>query len=259
MSTLLILVLTPVVLLAVVKFLTWPCPFTPGALPNPTLLTPVLATATARETTLTATVTNVYGNQLFVAILQWGGAPSPTPTFSSPGVNLYPKSGVYAWNGMNIQVFINNVEKPGDGTVPVTVTLPAPSPVPWSLCIWPSQTLAPSPVFGIVTTDPNFAGLEIKTPEPLTLTQYDQLCAVAYAADAPATVGGNGAFPGSNSLSGPGWGLVTFNNNGNPLLIGFIAEGTGTGTLTPLAINKPTDPKNTNPRGFMIALGIKWG
>jgi hypothetical protein len=264
MTTLLIFVLTPFVLLAVVKFLTWPCPFTPGTA-VPTLLTPVVGMASARETTLTATLKNIYDNELLVATLQWGGPPTPTPTFTITGSSLYPTKAVnngnpFSWNGMNIQVFANNVDNPPkDGNLAIKVTLPAPSPVPWSLCVWPYQTLAKNPLFGAVSTDPDFAGVEIKTPEPLTLTQYDALYAVAFAADEPATSGSNGAFPGSNSLSGPGWGLVTYNNNSDPLLIGFLATAQGTGTVTPLAINKPTNPTNTKPKGFMIALVIKWG
>jgi len=263
MTTLLIFVLTPVVLLAVVKFFTFGCPFTPGSV-APSLYTPVVATGRANETTLTATIKGVFDNELIVATLQWGGPPTPGPTFAATGLGLYPAPMVnngkpFSWNGMNIQVFINNVDNPPkDGNLAVKVTLSVPSPVPWSLCIWPYQTLAKDPVFGAVSTNPNFVGVEIKTPEPITLSYGYALYAVAFAADSPATAGGDGAFPGSNSLSGPGWGLITYNNNSNPLLIGFQATAAGTGTVTPLAINKPTDPKNTNPKGFMLALGIKW-
>jgi hypothetical protein len=261
MTTLLIL-LTPVLLLAIVALFAFVgCVFHPGrALPT---LTPVVAIGTTRETTLTATITNLIDNELIVATLQWGGPPTPTPTFSSAGVNLYPAPMVnggkpFNWNGMNIQVFINNVDKPGNGNLPIKVTLPAPSPVPWSLCIWAYETLAKDPVFGAVSTDPNFVGVEIKTPEPITLNQEDALYAVAYAADTPATPGGNGAFPGTNSLSAPTtWGFLEYNTNGNPLLIGFGAKAAG--TVTPLAINKPTDPKNTKPKGFMVAVGVRQG
>lgn len=274
MTTLLIL-LTPVLLLAIVALFGFVgCAQFPPGKPYKTY-TPVVVNGLAEETTSTAHITNLSDNELLVATLQWGGPPTPTPTFASSGglVNLYPAPAVnngqpFSWNGMNIQVFINNVDNPGDGNLAVTVTLPAPSPVPWSLCVWPYLTLAKDPVFGAVSTDSNFIGTEIKTPEPITLSQLDALYAVAFAADTPARAGGNGAFPGTNSLSAPpGWGFVTYDglwegnstNTPNPLLIGFVARGPGTGTLTPLAINKPTSARNTKPKGFMVALGIKWG
>jgi hypothetical protein len=261
MTTLLIL-LTPILLLGIVALFGFVgCAFRPGRAAGN--YTPIVVTASPRETTLTAKITGLVDNELIVATLQWGGPPTPTPTFTATGLGLYPAPMVnngkpFSWNGMNIQVFMNNVDNPGDGTVAVKVTLPAPSPVPWSLCIWPYGTLAQNPVFGALSTEPNFVGVEIKTPEPITLNQNDALYAVAYAADAPATTGGNGAFPGTNSLSAPaGWGFLAYNANSNPLLIGFLATGPGTGRLTPLAINKPTDPKSANPKGFMVALGIR--
>lgn len=265
MSTPLILLLTPLLLLVIVALFAFVgCAFRPGSpLGN---YTPIVVTASARETTLTAKITGLVDNELIVATLQWGGPPTPTPTFAATGLNLYAAPMVnngkpFSWNGMNIQVFINNVDNPGDGTVTVKVTLPAPSPVPWSLCIWPYNTAAQNPVFGAVSTAPDFVGVEIKTPEPITLNHDDAVYAVAYAADAPANVGGDGAFPGTNSLSpAPGWGFLSYTNtSNNPLLIGFRATGPGTGTLTPLAINKPTDPKSANPKGFMVALGIRQG
>lgn len=261
MTTLLLFVLTPVVLLAIVALFAFVgCSFTPGGPIGP-VLPPVVAMGRPNEDTLTGTLTNLADNELVVATLQWGGPATPTPKFT--GVNLYPANAVnngqpLSWNGMNIQVFINNVDNPGDGRVPVKVTLPAPSPVPWSLCMWAYQTLAKDPVYGGVFTDPNLIGVEIKTPEPITLNRLDNLYAVAFAADPPSTVDGNGAFPGSNSLSAPtGWGFSEYNANSNPLLIGFTA--TAGGTVTPLAINKPTDPKDTNPKGFMVAVGIREG
>lgn len=262
MTTVLIL-LTPVVLLAIVALFAFVgCSFQPGRAGGP-VIPPVVAMGRANENTLTGTLTNLGDNELVVATLLWSGPATPTPKFT--GVNLYPASTVnngkaISWNGMNIQVFMNNVDQPGDGSVPVTVTLPAPSPTPWSLCMWAYRTLAKDPVYGGVFTDPNFVGVEIKTPEPITLSQLDCLYAVAFAADPPTTAGGSGAFPGTNSLSAPvAWGFSEYHANSNPVLIGFVAEAGGTGTVTPLAINKPTDPKNTNPRGFMVAVGIRQG
>jgi hypothetical protein len=260
MTTLLVL-LTPVLLLAIVALFAFVgCSFTPGEAGYQSF-NPVVQIAAAGNPTVKALL-DVEGASLLVATVQWGG--KGAPQFSAQVGSGAPEEchfkaasevnngNPYNWNGMNIQVFTGQVPAKVDVLV-VTVTLPDPSPVDWSICIWPYAT-ASQKLYGAVSSSPNFASKTITTQAPVHMNGGDVLYAVAFAADTPSSAGSPGAFPGNNTLSAPaGWGFATASDRDkNPLLIGF-GPTVGPGELKPVAVNATSD---TNPLGFILAFGV---
>ena len=248
MTTLAIL-LAPILLLAIVALFGFVgCSFKDGA----AAASPVVASA-GKGTQSISAMLGLNGGELLVATVQWGGP--ATPQFS--GVQLQADSGVnngnaLTWNGMNVQVFTGRA--PGAaGNVTVTVTLQTASPVQWSLCIWPYATNSQT-LYGAVNTAATFTGTPLSIQAPaINLNKGDALYAAVFAADPPATAGGQGVFPGSSSLSAP-TGFSTAPNSVNPLLESLVAAAAG--PVTAQATNMPTDPHNTKPEGFILALGV---
>lgn len=260
--TALLIVLTPILLLAIVALFGFVgCRFQAGVASSS--YSPVVQAAGAKAPTVSALL-DVEGANLLVATVQWGGA--GTPQFSAQvgsgatvQCNFAPASDVnggnpFSWNGINIQVFTGTVPSNVDVLV-VTVTLPDPSPVQWSLAIWPYATNSQT-LYGAVSTDlhATFTGspLSLQTPSPVGVKVGDALYAVAFAADAPATAGGQAVFPGSNSLAASKGYTTATDNSNNPLLEGLIATAT-TGPLTAPVTDTTT---KTKPLGFLLAFGV---
>lgn len=249
--TALLILLTPVLLLAIVALFGFVgCSFTPSA---GIKISPVVESAIKGTQSISATL-SLNGGELLVATLQWGG--SATPQFS--GVQLQADSAVnngnaLTWNGMNIQVFTGKAPGAG-GNVTVTVTLQTASPVQWSLCIWPYATSSQT-LYGAVNKAATFTGAPLIIQAPaVNVNKGDAFYAAAFAADTPATPGGQGAFPGSNSLSAPNGFSTATDSSNDPLLEGLVA--TSTGPVIAQATNTPTDTHNTKPEGFILALGV---
>ena len=248
--TALLILLTPVLMLAIVALFGFVgCSFSPAY-----GLSTVVATADKGTSSVSATL-GLNGGELLVATVQWGGTAVPTFT----GAQFQPSAAVnngnaFSWNGMNVQVF-SGINPAGKGELTVTAALPSPSTVSWSLSIWPYVTKAPNPLYGAVSTTPNFQGKNIQAP-PINLNKGDALYAVAFAADTPVTPTSPGTFPGNNPLSAP-MAFTTFADVNNPLLEGIFASAAG--QVIAQATNNTTDPNNARPRGFMVAVGVAGG
>ena len=242
MTEALVILLAPVLLLAIVALFGFVgCSFNPSYVPPPT---PVVETAPANSATLNATLMNLAGGELLVATLQWGGGSAPN--FTSGGAfQAVTNGGPFLWAGMRIQVFSAVNTTPTSNTV--TVTLPKPSPVPWSLCIMPYSMPASDPLYGATNNGTNFTGADIKAP-PINLNFGDTVYAVAFAADAI------GTFPGHNSLSaGPGF-TASSTEVTNPLMEQpLFSRAAADGPVTAEATNSNT----ANPRGFIFAVAVK--
>jgi len=264
--TALLIVLTPLLLLAIVSLFGFVgCRFQPGAASNS--YSPVVQAAGAKAPTVSALL-DVEGAQLLVATVQWGG--SGTPQFSAQvgsgatvQCNFAPASEVnggnpFSWNGINIQVFTGQVPANVDVLV-VTVTLPSqdPSPVQWSLCIWPYMTSSQT-LYGAVNTDlhATFVGtpLSLQTPSAVSVKTGDALYAVAFAADPPATAAGQVAFPGTNKLAAPSGFTTAADNSNDPILEGLVATA-NTGPVTAQVTDTNTNT-NIKPLGFVLAFGV---
>ncbi|HUI85076.1 MAG TPA: hypothetical protein VL240_12680 [Candidatus Binatia bacterium] len=253
--TVLVILLTPVLLLAIVALFAFVgCSFRAQI-----SLAPVVATASAGTSALSATL-GLNGGELLVATLQWDGLSAPT----FKGAQFQPAAAVnngnaLKWNGMSIQVFTAVYSGAYGTNINMSVTLPTPSQVPWSFSIWPYSTNASNPLSGAVSTNPNFAGKNIQAPA-VNLNKGDALYAVAFAADTTPTPLTPGIFPGNSSLSAPANGpngetvATATDTNNNPLLEGWLAGANEVATAQ--ATNTPTDPSNTNPKGFILALGV---
>jgi len=246
--TALLILLTPVLLLAVVALFAFVgCGFSEPCAPP----TPAVETTDPGTSTLSATVSNLCGGELFVATVQWGGPTQSPSLVTDSGAALNPAPEVnggnaFDWNGMKIQVF-TLVNSSQNSSVKITAILSAPSPDTWSLSIWPYPTSTPS-LYGAVNNQ-NVTGTNIAAPAINVMNKGDAVYAVAYAADAGAITG---TFPGNNTLS-PGPGFTTASTSvPDPLLESSVAAASGPVPAT--AINATGIG---NWKAFIVAVAVK--
>jgi hypothetical protein len=244
--TVLVILLTPVLLLAIVALFGFVgCSFHPGAI-SPS---PQVGIAGPGASSVSVSLSNLSGGELLVATVEWGGSAQP-PAFT--GAAFQQRSDInggnaFDWNGMRIQVFtaINSQKN----TSLITATFSSPSNVECSLCVWPypgSTTL-----YGAVDSGPNLTGTNIAAPPINVMNKGDAIYAVAYAADAP-TTSLTGKFPGNNLLT-PGNGFTSaLVGESDPLLEGLYA--TASGPVTPAATNTAGTSKS---KGFIFAVAVK--
>jgi hypothetical protein len=208
----------------------------------------VAAGATGGKT-ITASALNLQGGGLIVATLQWSAAGNPVPSFS--GASLLPVSGSPSvWNAMNVQSFYGM--NTTSGQVSVGVNLSVNSTTPWSLCASAYDFVDPAaPVYGSVAGNPNYTGLNPQAPV-ISANPGDLVYAVVYAADP------GGPFPGSNSLSaGSGFAAESGPINYAVSVIDPLVEDVQVMTASMVTAQATNTTANTNPRGFIIAMGIK--
>ena len=247
----LLLLLTPVLLLAIVALLGFVgCdrvyglhsidPPKPGPVQHVQTTVKAGAPNTAK---ITADPLTLQGNELIIATVQWQAAAvqPPAPVVTGADFVAVPGGGPYPWNGFEVQSFWGN-NPDGNTSVTVEVFLAGGSSSPWNLCVSAYRSAeAATPPYSPQQSGPISTGPTTAAPE-INLGDGDMLYAVGFAADS------NGAFPGNNSLTaGPGL-TAEFTSITNPLV-----EDGGSGKISAQVTNTGSDP---NARGFIVAMGI---
>lgn len=264
-------ILTPILLLFVIALLGFVgCDQVLGlteVTPAVTHVQTTVQTGASGTSTITADALTLAGGELILVTVQWksAGIPSATPSLTGTGTSPTGEpilnnasfapvtvggqgTGQYFWNGLEIQSFwATNPAANTSLTVQVVLMTGANqsnSASIWNLCVSAYKDVQS----GVAPYSPqasatNYVGLTPSTAA-INLGTHDLLYAVGFAADA------NGTFPGNNPLVA-GAGLVAeFPAVSNPL----VEDG---GVNSTIAGQVSNTTANLNPKGFVLAMGIK--
>jgi hypothetical protein len=246
----LFLILTPILVAVIVGLLGFVgCTFTHGAASVFVQHVHTTVNAASNAISITSDPLNLSGGELLIVTLQWNALQAGTqpPSFTGASLQALNGGGPFDWSGQKIQSFLG-FNAPNNPAVTVTVTFAQMSPGTSTLCVSAYSAVdTANPVYSPVASDPAFIGATPTAPS-LNANYGDMVHAVGFAAD------NNGKFPGTSTIA-PGTAFTAENPGptNNPL----VEDKSISSTQDLVQASVTITAQGVNPRGFVVAMGIK--